>query len=592
MASHTLSISQGPSVQNWEDIREVFTQLYNGRTLKDVAQILQVTHDFKASERMYKKRIKDWGLDKNYKTREVSLARTTVKGQEARGKDSVVSAGRKVLDVPKMKSCSRNPHSLKQIQQRMASTASVTCSSTESSEPRNNQHTALATEMSQPQIWAESTLSHNPRTCTPFKSSATRSPSSFIAFRSRRTTTSSLISLGTPNAFKPAAGYYDSPTRRQNTSTAPVVSPPHELYSDSVDFFRQLSVLPHQPYRGLQLPELSIIQQIYTEIAAYFDMFFTSDIWKPYHAEQFHCSHTNIPKLSISASSLRILDANETSLELSNPGAIVSLFETSSMLFRRGQSCEAGRLLNQAFETLRQLVCEQHPQLISSLLLLISILDGDSLSDLADMLLHQLHDMSLLVHGAQHPITRISSLLALIHQDRQESTQEALRVVCARFEQEVGADNPQYLRASYNLCWSFVQQGQYDIAKVRLQTLLAAYERLAGIEHLFSRQALYALAQIYSAQGMLTAARETLEELLRRMSYQFDSEIPVGTMPIEALRMLAALHGRQSHPEKMKDILATALKNGLQLLGPEHPIVLLVKHDFEDIAELLKVHTG
>jgi tetratricopeptide (TPR) repeat protein len=291
-----------------------------------------------------------------------------------------------------------------------------------------------------------------------------------------------------------------------------------------------------------------------------------------------------------SARPLRLLDANETSLELNNPGAMVSLFEASSMLFRRDQYCEAGRLLNQAFETLRQLVQEQHPQLISCLLLVITILDGDGLSDLVDMLLQQLHDMSLLDQGAQHPITRISSLLARMHQGRPETTQQALTVISARFDQEVGVDHPQYLRASYNLCWSFVQRHQYNEAKDRLQRLLAAYERLAGTDHICSRQALYALAQVYSAQGELIAARETLEELLHRLHCRFGTEIPISMMAIEARRMLAALHGRQSHPKRMKDILASALEDGQRLLGPKHPIVLLVKHDFEDITELLTVN--
>jgi tetratricopeptide (TPR) repeat protein len=179
-----------------------------------------------------------------------------------------------------------------------------------------------------------------------------------------------------------------------------------------------------------------------------------------------------------------------------------------------------------------------------------------------------------------------------MHQDRPETTQQALTVVIARFDQKVGADHPQYLRASYNICWSFVQRGQYNKAKDRLQGLLAVYERLAGIDHIYSRQALYALAQVYSAQGLLISARKTLEELLCRIQCPFGTDISTSIVTIEAHRMLAALYGRQSNPEQMRNILASALVSGQQLLGPEHPIVLLVKHDLEDISNWLNVYSS
>ena len=58
--------SNPPTAQDWDNHRAVFTKLYRneGRTLKDVKSIMATRYGFIATERMYKKRVSDWGLRK------------------------------------------------------------------------------------------------------------------------------------------------------------------------------------------------------------------------------------------------------------------------------------------------------------------------------------------------------------------------------------------------------------------------------------------------------------------------------------------------------------------------------------------------
>ncbi|KAK3995266.1 hypothetical protein QBC44DRAFT_366791 [Cladorrhinum sp. PSN332] len=57
----------------WEVYRPTIQELYQAQNLplKDVMKIMEDRHGFRATQRMYKTRIKSWGLDKNFKETEV-----------------------------------------------------------------------------------------------------------------------------------------------------------------------------------------------------------------------------------------------------------------------------------------------------------------------------------------------------------------------------------------------------------------------------------------------------------------------------------------------------------------------------------------
>lgn len=78
-----------PTPDQWAEIRDVFTQLYlvENRKLKDVQTILSKKHGFNASEKMYKRRISEWKIGKNYKARDKELLAQRVKAYVDAGRD-------------------------------------------------------------------------------------------------------------------------------------------------------------------------------------------------------------------------------------------------------------------------------------------------------------------------------------------------------------------------------------------------------------------------------------------------------------------------------------------------------------------------
>lgn len=78
----------GPTPEQWADIKDTFTQLYivENRKLREVQEILS-RDGFHASEKMFKRRITQWKICKNYKARQKEMLAQRVKACVDAGHD-------------------------------------------------------------------------------------------------------------------------------------------------------------------------------------------------------------------------------------------------------------------------------------------------------------------------------------------------------------------------------------------------------------------------------------------------------------------------------------------------------------------------
>ncbi|KIV98068.1 hypothetical protein PV10_01758 [Exophiala mesophila] len=79
----------GPTPDQWAEVKDIFTHLYisENRKLKDVRHILSSRHGFNASEKMFKRRIADWKVRKNYKAKDKENIARRVKAFVDAGQD-------------------------------------------------------------------------------------------------------------------------------------------------------------------------------------------------------------------------------------------------------------------------------------------------------------------------------------------------------------------------------------------------------------------------------------------------------------------------------------------------------------------------
>ncbi|KAG6356221.1 hypothetical protein INS49_015608 [Diaporthe citri] len=87
---------------DWDSVRSLITMMYKveGRPLKEVMRIMETEHQFLATPKMYKKRIKDWGIDKNLKTDKLLASPRTQQRRDATQKGSQSGVRGTVVDAP------------------------------------------------------------------------------------------------------------------------------------------------------------------------------------------------------------------------------------------------------------------------------------------------------------------------------------------------------------------------------------------------------------------------------------------------------------------------------------------------------------
>jgi hypothetical protein len=87
--------------EQWETIRPLFTRLYQEekRPLKEVMEILERDHHFKATVKMFKSRIWKWGLDKKLKSDEVLAILALKRERDRQGKRSVFTIRGNEVDM-------------------------------------------------------------------------------------------------------------------------------------------------------------------------------------------------------------------------------------------------------------------------------------------------------------------------------------------------------------------------------------------------------------------------------------------------------------------------------------------------------------
>ena len=92
-----------PSRAQWENHRSRIVQLYENeeKTLKEVMQTMREEHDFKATQKMYKSKLKLWKARKYVTKRERDIANQVIQTKESRGEPygRVIIRGKDRLDA-------------------------------------------------------------------------------------------------------------------------------------------------------------------------------------------------------------------------------------------------------------------------------------------------------------------------------------------------------------------------------------------------------------------------------------------------------------------------------------------------------------
>ncbi|EXJ90381.1 hypothetical protein A1O1_03482 [Capronia coronata CBS 617.96] len=83
-----LEAREGPAAAQWQAVKEVIRVLYEKKPLRDVKRILEQQYGFRATERMFKARLSQWGISKNYSDRDYQICAVLSHHRYKKGKAS------------------------------------------------------------------------------------------------------------------------------------------------------------------------------------------------------------------------------------------------------------------------------------------------------------------------------------------------------------------------------------------------------------------------------------------------------------------------------------------------------------------------
>jgi hypothetical protein len=563
--SGKVSMTEGPAPELWDTHRPKITALYKDSTLKVVRATMERDHNFVASERMYKTRIKQWGLDKKCKASEMSSALRIVERRRAEGKNTYVVVRERIMnerDIQKYfkrQKVAVRSHQLRRNRmdgRLLPEIRSFTPPGTSSSEETMDEH-------------GDSVLT-----------GANKATQLGLSGSNNFSLTFSDSSLNLETSAVRSSNYLprDIWTRKGEAVGATISREINHtdllqlMYSAADD----LVLFPSMDGTSCHEVALRALENYYLH-------YFESSQWEPWveeHLSRNTNNYSHQTTLHGSGSGYTLACAKGKArfphIELKNPGRILANVEVATRLYGTSSAKAGDLLMDAAFERLSILLREEHPQLLSCFLVLLGVLDSAGLFGLVNELLLHTHDLSQIILGISHPITRLTSWLAS-SDDRDGLMDCVFECIATLYRDHAGDLHPQYLETLHHRAWLSLQRNRYSEAQEAFESLHRLYQQYADPTDLCTRKTLYSMAAVHIAQKSFATADLLLAEVQRRIALRFGDGYRTEIV-LECARMRAELSQYQGLEIDSDGMLKQTLDEAEAVLGHKNPFVILTRY--------------
>lgn len=542
--------TEGPTQDEWEARRSMITALYRQEKLVKVREIMRRDYGFEASERMYKTRVKHWGLDKKNKSNEMAHALRIIRRRKAERKNTVVVIREKVVgEAAVHRYFKRQKISEPRVASHKTDVARTPPAISYFTPPPSS------SPISDPDAGG-TVVSTNDSSIVrrrPHISRNDKHQSTFPHPGSKQLT----IPVSTSRCCVTSHDLYDKASSKCNTN--------HRLTGQN-QILALMDLLPSEliPLNSLNVPSWD--ESALVDIKDYYDTYFQSPRWRIWIDPQISWDKTPGEFLAHENSTLALID-----LEI--PAQIVGNFQIATRLYGTDSAGEAFNMKEKAFGKLGRLIREQHPQFLSCLLLLVCLLDTAGFPELTQELLYHTHNMAHIILGSTHHITRLTSWV--VHSENRDALADrALEYIQDLYQERAGFLHPHHLEAAYNRAWGQFVRGQVYDARYNFRRLYNLFESYAKFDGLSARKVLYSMAQVEIALGSMEMADNLLAETQRQIVRRFGTGTHI-EMGFECLRLRASL--RRGSDSEMALMMSETLAVAEKFIGGNHPTVLLLK---------------
>ena len=491
-AKHAIEdLTTSYSADEWKEKRPLITRLYHEerKTLREVRTILEQNYGFTPTERMYKSRLHQWGLDKKKKEHEMlDIIRAGLKQRSGSKDVSMQIRGRKVTYEDAMHYFSRkgirNPESLLDNVESPAS--DNTCVTP----------TGDASDMGTISIYPDEERTASPTRTEPMDldvtdwtppSSPPESPPDAQDLRSLVVAKQGpLVLAERPLRIKSRqvdcfAPMSLSPSSNSNKNGTPIKLSSPTLIISNLPF---LSTMPRRDEHRYRMEVLVHARDYYNSIFSSSDRSENSMLW------------------------------SATSADSLADKFFFAMFHGYASLWNN-QHQIAFEEMDYAFGLIKKLLEERHVGFMIYVYDLVIRLEGGNLQPICNRLLKYVAEMTVAVFSEHHPISKIANSF-LDSTDRKNLAEVALRKMLEFFQDSLGYFHQETIAVLQTYASSLLNLEWYEQAIMRYQQLLSAFETTKGHNSYEACYTLRVMSECYYYQDNFESALTILNDCMGR----------------------------------------------------------------------------
>lgn len=248
----------------------------------------------------------------------------------------------------------------------------------------------------------------------------------------------------------------------------------------------------------------------------------------------------------------------------------------------RGQSHLSKLHLEGAAGEFREMLKKRDPLILTSLNLMLAVLHTHNQGAISKTIL--LSSLNVAQHDLlRHDPIRITvewmttvAGLNLQPTGHNGEVLEQLKRVQRALAHDLGTENLSTIAALFNLGWMLLFEDRFAEAEEALRQTYAASTHRLGSMHMQSITALCTLARLQSSQGHNDAAVESYQTAIRDCEPTLGSNHP---HRLESMRRLAKIYGEMGQKELKLELYWTVLRGRIMMLGASHPWTLGARRD-------------
>ena len=257
-----------------------------------------------------------------------------------------------------------------------------------------------------------------------------------------------------------------------------------------------------------------------------------------------------------------------------HPDTLTSMNNLASVLDNQGKYEEAEEMYRQVLKLQEKVLGKEHPDTLTSMNNLALVLDNQGTYEEAEEMHRRVLKLQEKVLGKEHPntLTSMNNLaLVLGNQGKYKEAEEIHRQVWKLSEKVLGKEHPDTLTSMNNLALVLGKQGKYAEAEEMHRQVLKLREKVLGKEHPDTLTSMNNLALVLGKQGKYEEAEEIYRQVLKLSEKVLGKEHP---NTLTSMNNLASVLGNQGKYKEAEEMHRQEWKLSEKVLGKEHPDTL------------------